>query len=654
MLIPFAFLVAAVPQQAGTRDTVAVRLDRMEIRAAVDSAAGRAVQPVSLLGGAALRTAQGASIGETLAGIPGLRSMSMSTGIGKPVIRGLHSNRIVTLDAGQRVETQQWGADHAPNIETMGAERIEVIKGPGSVRYGSDALGGVIHVVRRPLLDARDHDGWIGRRGLSLSYTAPLAAPDATLLMEGARGAGAVRATVTGRRSSDMRAASGRLDNTGNRATNVELTGAWRHAAAITQLTVAQRAERIEIYDDPATMPGFTGYQRISTDRVRLEHELPLLGGTLDATVGWERNFRREFVADTARDIQLGLLASTSTATLDWNHQLRQGWRGTLGAFASAGDFDKRGLQTLVPSSSTRDIALYLTEATTRGPLALEFGARVDRRVLRVANDDVLALAEQSRRFTAVTGSVGASYQLTTPLTLAVNVGRGFRAPSSSDLFANGFHEGTRAYERGDPTVDVERSLSTDVALRWRSDAVRAEVSAYENRIGDYIYLRPFGSGGFLFDSLEVVQGDAVLTGAEGNVTWRARPWLELLASGDYVRGTNTSTDRPLNYIPPPRGSVGARVQLPSSATWVRPHVQVQWEQTAQQTRTDGRDVAPLGYGLLQVRTGAALSAAGRIVLVDLSVHNALDRRYRDHMSRYKEFADAPGRVVVLKLTSEW
>src|SRR5690606_41070782 len=116
---------------------------------AVDSAARRAVQPISLLGGAALRTAQGASLGETLSGIAGIRSLSMSTGIGKPVIRGLHSNRIVTLDHGQRVETQQWGGDHAPNVETMGAERIEIVKGPGSVRYGSDALGGVINVDRK-------------------------------------------------------------------------------------------------------------------------------------------------------------------------------------------------------------------------------------------------------------------------------------------------------------------------------------------------------------------------------------------------------------------------------------------------------------------------------------------------------------------------
>ncbi|MBU6366521.1 MAG: TonB-dependent receptor plug domain-containing protein, partial [Gemmatimonadetes bacterium] len=122
----------------------------------VAAAALRSTLPVTVVGGSVLRTAQGASLGETLQGTPGLRSISMSTGIGKPVIRGLHSQRVLTLADGHRIDAQQWGTDHAPNVETAAAERIEVIKGPASVLYGSEAMGGVINVVPRPLFDAGD------------------------------------------------------------------------------------------------------------------------------------------------------------------------------------------------------------------------------------------------------------------------------------------------------------------------------------------------------------------------------------------------------------------------------------------------------------------------------------------------------------------
>jgi iron complex outermembrane receptor protein len=649
-----ASLLTAALLQGGVTDTIPVRIGGVEIRASVDSVARRAVQPVALLDAAALRTAQAPSLGETLSGLAGLRSMGMTTGIGKPVIRGLHSTRIVTLDGGQRVETQQWGADHAPNLETMGAERIEVVKGPSSVRYGSDAIGGVINVVRRPLLDARGHEGWLAERAVALSYNSAISGPDATLSGELARGRGAVRATVTGRSAGAMRTPGGALSNTDSRAHNGELAAVWRGTRVTSELTASTREERIGIFDDPVAEPDFSGYQRISTERVRLRLEAPLRDGALEAIVGWERNYRREFDAADADEVALGLLARTGTAQVEWHHPLGRRWRGTAGVFAMHGAFDKRGTETLIPSSTTEDIALYLTESADYGRVALSVGARYDRRALHAADDDVLGLTAQTRRFDALTGSVGASVAVAQPLVVALNVGRGFRAPSSSELFANGFHEGTRAYERGDPTLGIETSLSTDLSLRWAQGPLRAELSAYDNRIDDYIYLRPSGSGGFLFDSLAVVQGDAVLRGLELSGTWRVHPALELTGVGDYVRGTNRSAGEPLNFIPPLRTVAGLRWSLPHGGPLLRPSLGVEGEHHARQTRLEPRDVGTAAYTLLHLRASAALTVGSRVLLLDLGVRNALDQRFRDHMSRYKEFADGLGRGVILRVTTRW
>jgi iron complex outermembrane receptor protein len=162
------------------RDSLPKALPTLQVTAtAVATDARRVAQPTAVMAGAQLRRAQGASLGETLEQIPGVRSLSMTTGIGKPVIRGLTNNRVVTLANGQRTETQQWGHDHSPNVESADAERLEVVKGPASVLYGSDALGGVVNVVRRALPTT---DGAMLTRGrVSLAYNSANTAPSATL-----------------------------------------------------------------------------------------------------------------------------------------------------------------------------------------------------------------------------------------------------------------------------------------------------------------------------------------------------------------------------------------------------------------------------------------------------------------------------------------
>lgn len=615
-----------------------------------------APQPVAVIGGAELRRAQGAAVGDALEQLPGVRSLSMTTGIGKPVIRGLTHNRIVTLDNGQRSETQQWGHDHSPNVETANAEQIEVIKGPASVLYGSDALGGVVNVIAPPLAQARGESPFVRGRA-TLAYNTNVMGPDGTLRLDAARGGFGARLAVTGRVTGDMRAPRGALRNTENETGHVDGSVGFVGDRGKLALRYSERSERIEIFDDPVAVPGYTGYQRLTTRRGTFDAERRMTSRTrLQVQGGLEQNFRREFAAADATDITLGLLINTASGFVHLHHDAVGPFSGgTIGVFALDSRFEKRGTATLIPNSQSRNAAVYALEHIERGRFRATVGARYDLRDLSVEDDAVLGLIAQSQTHSAVTGSAGLSYRLSEWASVVTSVGRGFRAPAAPDLFANGFHEGTRAYERGNPNLAVETSLNTDVGLRVEHVRLTGELSLFNNAIENYIYLRPFGTGAASFDSLEVVQGNAVLRGIEGRLAWRAQRWLTLQAAGDLVRGRNTTVDVPLTFVPPPRVQFGARVERAMLGSLLaRPWLSIGSEHNWRQTQLDPRDMSPAGYTLWQLGAGGTLLAGSKVLVIDLGLRNALDTRYRSFMSRYKEFADGPGRAVILRVTTEF
>lgn len=280
------------------------------------------------------------------------------------------------------------------------------------------------------------------------------------------------------------------------------------------------------------------------------------------------------------------------------------------------------------------------------------FGARVDTRSLSTGGNAAIGVPQQTRKFNAVTGSAGVLYQVIEPVSLVVNVARGFRAPSAPDLFANGFHEGTRAFERGDPNLAVETSLNVDAGVRVSARNLTGEATVFVNRVNDYIYLRPFGTSGNTFDSLQVVQGNARLAGVEGRLAWKPVDLLTLQMSGDFVRGHNESADVPLTFIPPLRLIYGAKLHKAESRGVVNPYLTANIETNAQQTRLDPRDFAPPGYSVAALGAGAGRMMSRGVLTIDLSVKNVMNSHYRSFMSRYKEYALAPGRVMTLRVTT--
>lgn len=644
-------LVRRIPVTADVRLDVVLRpvlLELATVQAVATGLAGSVFaspQPTSVLEGASLRSSHGSSVGDALEALPGVRSMSMSPGIGKPVIRGLSSNRVVVVDDGQRLETQQWGSDHGPNTETLGASRIEVLRGPASVLYGSDALGGVVNIVRPLPPDAIGIDPFLRARGGTAYHSNP-AGVESTFGAEGAAGPAGVRFSATRRGTSDLRAPRKTLHNTANDVANVDIAGSLRFARGSVTAGYVTRKERIEIYEDPRDVPDFTGYQRIFERRGVLRANIGAGANRLEAHLTHERNERREFDDVDATEVALGLLATTGTGQLSYHHRPLGPFSGTVGVSFFDSDFTKFGRETLIPSSATRNVAGYLFEHGELGRWLLSAGLRFDARTLQASADSVLRMGDERRSWRAVTGNAGVLYRVSEPIALVLNIGRGFRAPSAADLFSNGYHEGTRAFERGDPSLGVESSLNLDLAVRAQTPVLNAEAGVFANRIRDYIYLKPLGS----LDTLLHASGDALLAGVEAYADYVPLSVLALRATVDYTTGRNTTLGVPLTMIPPARATFRVQLQPQGRGALRRPYASLTWEGNAAQRRLHPGDVGTAGYGLTHAGAGATFARGSRVATVDVVARNLLDRRYRNFMSAYKTVADAPGRSVTIRM----
>lgn len=611
-------------------------------------------QPVTTLEGDGLRRSLAPSLGATLEPLPGLRSWSTGSGIGKPAIRGLRSDRVVVATGDLRLDHQQWGDEHGPQVETAEVERIEVIRGPASVLYGSDALGGVVHVIPRPLPTAFGRAPFVGGT-VAGAWGSADGNAEGSAAIEGATGGFGWRGSFTGRQSGDVRTPRGTLWNSGNEARGGRAAVGTRGAWGSLDLSYARRDERVEIHEDPAEDPAATPNQEITDDLGRAALIVPAgRDARLEVNLGLQHNRRREFESEGDPDVALGLLARTLGGLVHYHHAPLGAWEGLLGASVHGVRVTRFGAEALVPASTGRDWALFAFEQVEAGPWHVALGARYDRRTLEVEDDADLGVAAETRDWDAVTGNAGVLVRLGEPVAVAFNLGRGFRAPSSFDLFANGVHEGTVAFERGDPGLEVETSLNADLALRIHATRARLELAAFLNAVDDYIHSRPTGTfdPGSGYEIFDVVQGNARLLGFEAAIELHpARHW-HLHAAGDWVRGENTDTGHPLPWIPPLRVTGGVRYEPGPLGRAEDLHLGLRGEAVDRQTRLDPFDTSGPAYALLHAEAGFTLRAGARSLALDVTARNLLDQPYRDFMSRLKAYALAPGRGVALRLTA--
>ena len=608
--------------------------------------------PVAGLSGDRLRRAQSVSLARALETLAGVRALSTGESIGKPMIRGLAGARVLVLGNGSRLEDYSWSDEDGPSVDARLAERVEVIRGPASVLYGSDALGGVVNVIPAELPDANGGPAF-ARSGLELSGATNNAELGGALRVEGASGRVGWRATAIGRHAADLRTPGGELDNTGFGALSGEAAVGLRGSlggAALRYARYGGEFKLLEANGPPAPATGEAGPERkLADDRVQLAGDYRLGALGFEAKGQWQRHSLIE-VSDEATAFDLLL----NTATLDvlLHHPAGPRVRGTIGASGLYQTNATRGPIPLVPGARVRAAALFAFEQATLGRWSLLAGGRVDARHLAADSNATLGLSPQTRDYVAWSANVGFVYRPMPSLALAGNLGRAWRAPTLFELLANGPHVGEARYEVGRATLRPEAAANLDVSARWQGGRVSAEVAGYRNAIGRYIFLAPTSNtvGGLRVYDYD--QADAVLAGVEASLEALTWPVVTLGLRGDATWGTNRTTDEPLPSVPAPRAAVRVELHAAAGAWSGRPHLGVEAEFVGRQTRLNPLDIPTAGFALLNVDAGAEARFLGRAVHVDLTVRNAADASYRDFLSRYKEFALNPGRNVIVRVST--
>jgi iron complex outermembrane receptor protein len=618
-----------------------------------------------------LRREQSVSLAHTLAELPGINALTTGQQIGKPIIRGLTGPRVLVLEDGSRLEDYSWSDEDGPSVDARLAQRVEVIRGPASVLYGSDALGGVVNVIPEELPDANRGPSTV-RSAFELSGASNNAELAAAARLEGASGTWGWRVFGIGRLAGSLHTPAGELDNTGFNALSGEATVGTRGARGGTTLRYTRYGGEFKLLEaagPPAGGPEGGGPERkLSDDRVQLASDYLLGGVRLETKAQWQRHWLSE-VSDTGTGGGAGgqplegttfdLLLNTLTLDVLAHHAAGARVRGTVGLSGVYQVNDTRGPTPLVPDARARSAAGFVfEEMALGGGWSFLAGSRLDLRRLTADSNGALALAPQRRDYTALSGTAGAVYRPPTvePLTLTVNLGRAWRAPTLFELFANGPHLGEARYEIGQPGLRPEAGTNVDVGLRWQARGVRIELAAFRNSIGRFIYITPTDS--FVptppADSLRVYryeQADALLTGGEASLEVELGPALTLHARTDAVRGTNRATGQPLPLVPPGRGTLGAELQGAGLGGADRGYVGAELEATTRQTRLNPLDIPTAGYTLLHLSGGFERPLLGRVARVDLAIRNVTNVSYRSFLSRYKEFALDPGRDVVIRLS---
>lgn len=599
----------------------------------------------------------GASVAQTLSAEPGIALRFNGPAASAPVIRGLQGERVLVLQDGDRAgDLSSAAPDHGVTIDPLTAQRIEVVRGPASLLYGNNALGGVVNVISNDIpSEIPAHvEGYLAGQTESVSPGASAAAgvtvPLGSSLALIARGGG--------RRVQDYRqGGSLRLDNTFYR--NYYGMGGLAVGGAHGTGGILYRNYDFDYGLPSAGNEGahIDGRRREVTAHSDLTTGWHAVGSVrLNATGQWYNH------SEIARNGDVNTRFDLRTQTVDALARTRFGSvSGAIGASALFKQYASTGEEALTPGANSVGLGAFLFEELPLIPGAdadasvprLQLGARADRYRIESRNSpDAKFGAGRTLDFDTFSGSVGVSVPVGAHSTFAVSAARAFRAPSVEELFSNAFHGAAGTFDRGNPSLKAEINQGLDGVLRVQSGSVNAQLGAYYSRIQNYIApnivkdTTVAGDEGPAVVPLNLFsQGDATLKGLEGKVEGEVVRHLVIGAMGDLTRGAFSSTGEPLPFMPPARLGASARWD---TGAWslggdVR-HAFAQRRVPAAESEDDPSAMATGAYNLIDLSAGYTVTLNGRVNSIMLRVDNLADAKYRDATSRIKTFAYNPGR----------
>ncbi|MCD7938166.1 MAG: TonB-dependent receptor [Tannerellaceae bacterium] len=662
---------------------------------------GNSALSVESVGKEMLREQFTGNLMQALEYVPGVRSMDIGSGFSKPMIRGMGFNRVVVTENGIKQEGQQWGADHGLEIDAFHVEQVTIRKGPSSLLYGSDAMGGAIEITQRPAPSTDQLFGEVSLLGKSVNDLL-----GASLLMGVKRGKWYSKLRYSDYHFGDYRVPTdaiiyltqripiyhNRLKNTAGKERDVNFFTEYRNRHYLSRYAVSNTWQKTGFFPGAHGIPDPS---RVTDDGSSRNIELPFSsvnhlkvstfqqyhwdGITGQWHLGYQNNRRQEWSRfhthygtqlppeqDPDKELDFNLHTASSTMKLrwtghpDWEHTA--GWevqyqRNTIG-----------GYSFLLPEYHrfTTGI-LWLSQYRLRPDLTLSGGVRYDVGRIRVAAFEDVYLEnyldregaspetiEQykwrsrkvNRTFGDVSASLGVVWQAGDHQLVKVNAGRSFRLPGANELAANGVHHGTFRHEQGDPGLGSERGWQLDASYQFMKSGWEVSVTPFVSWFSNYIYLSPAGEWSILPHAGQMYRyagARALFSGAEVSLSGTLRYGFDYRFSGEYVYTSNRDEKIPISFSPPP--------SMRHLLGWQKGSFRVygEWQAIAAQNRVDRNEDPTPGAYLFHAGLSYDLSFGSTHAEITLAGHNLLNKTYYNHLSFYRKVEiPEPGRNIQL------
>ncbi len=582
-----------------------------------------------------------ATLIEGLATIPGVSQVSTGTSVGKPVIRGLSGNRVLVYSQGVRLENQQFGEEHGLGLNDAGVESVEVIKGPASLLYGSDALGGVLYFNPEKFAKAGDFKTDFSQRIFSntLGSNTSLGIKTSTDIWKFL-----VRGSYN--THSDYQIADGdRVTNTRYNETdfktgigffNTSFSSVLRYNFNKLDLGIPENGIAEQSISKKTLFPK----QGVNNHIVSLHNNFFFKNSKIDADLGYIFNDRSEFADSNVAVLHMKL----RTFNYDLKYYLPKIGKieSIVGVQGMRQTNVNSGEELLIPDAVTNDFGVFGTANYEWGNNnALQAGIRFDKRNVATETHGIIGqegyFEAITKSFDSFNSSLGYKTNLTDNFTLRLNLASGFRAPNLAELTSNGVHEGSNRYEIGNANLRNEQNFQTDLNLEYGSSHFELFANGFYNHINNYIFISPNGNVIDGNDVYDYVQANAALYGGEAGIHFHPHPldWLHFTSSFETVIGQKQNGDN-LPLIPANKWNNILKVEFKSKKWLDEGFATLNVERTFSQNKYSAFETKTNDYTLVNLGLGGKISFNKTVFNVNLNTNNVCNKTYVSHLSRLK------------------
>ena len=616
------------------------------------------IQPMSV---SSIKQSGALNISDVLSKLPGISQLTTGPAISKPVIRGLYGNRVLAVLSGLKFDNQQWQDEHGLGLNDVGIDRIEVIKGPVSLLYGSEAIGGILNIIEEAPNKPGEKNGDVNVGLFSNTY--------------GLSVDGGIR-SATEKKNWGIRVGlssnADYSDGDNNRIQNSRFTGYYLKGSYgfkkdkwtstnhfMSSLDnfgfITADNSNSFLYDGRWSRSMKGPHHTVFLNILSSQNKISLQKSILDVNLGLQSNLRMEDEGDN--QISLNMLLSTFLWHAMWNKQLNSNTELVLSNNSQFENNTNYGSRIIIPDANTIESGFSAFIKSKMRKLVFETGIGFSLRNIHTfetpgVNTPDKSIAPFNKTLPSLNGSAGFAWNPTHSWNVKTNIGTGFRSGNLAELSSDGLHEGTLRYEIGDPNLNIEQNINGEISVNYSSRYFQFSIAAYLNHFLNYIYLAPTGTQYLGFDVFRYEQFDANLYGGESMLAINFPFYERLRFETNFSIITGKLSDGTyLPFIPPAKWTQQVQLKFGSGKRLNGVSFFVMTEEHFAQDHPAEFETLTAAYWLLNGGINGNWQTKDRTFIFSITGNNLLNENYYDHLSRFKEYGiHNIGRNIIVHL----